>query len=287
MALDLNKPFTANVPQAERDDGWYTTLQQNLQELDSSSAEVLFFQNDTGSTLTKGTLVRLAGVDASTNLPTVIKADSGTRLFSPTEQATHIVMSDTSNGEQGTLVRTLELTNADTSGGVAGDPVYLGPVAGSWAVVPSTTNANQIVGYITKVGTTDGSVILLIETAVITSGGADITKEAEGIPGADDIRFSMQIVDEYGTSIPGVRPVLVWISDGAPQGIPTVSAVDNMTADTGTLVHELVSNGMGIFVTDSTGLLKVIFNFTGTGTKFVIGQSLSIFDLAEQSADWT
>jgi hypothetical protein len=112
--------------------------------------------NKTGGTLTKGTLVYVSGWDTTTGRWKVSKAVAG----SPgvvAHYATGVVMTDVANDNSCTVRPGAKVTGLNTSGKTVGDAVYLDVAAGAYTYTAPATSA-QMVGIVTKVDATDGSI---------------------------------------------------------------------------------------------------------------------------------
>ena len=112
---------------AEYIDG--TGALQTFPTVTTAGKMVTNVRNNTGATLTKGTVVYING--AVGNTPTVTKAQANTE---PTSKATFgLVESNINNNSDGNIVVIGLLENVDTQGFADGTLVYLSPtVAGGW-----------------------------------------------------------------------------------------------------------------------------------------------------------
>lgn len=108
------------------------------------------FYNNTGGTLTAGTLVYISGRTTYGGFPRA----TVTAAAAATAAATWVVLADTANLAMGVLGKAAVLrVSLDTSGATVGDAVYLGA-----AGAPSLSSSAQVVGRVHKVSATAGHV---------------------------------------------------------------------------------------------------------------------------------
>jgi len=112
--------------------------------------------NKTGGTLTKGTLVYLSGWDATTGRWKVSKASAGSP-GSIAHYATGVLTADVTNDGACTVRPGAKVTGLNTSGRTVGDAAYLDVTAGAYTYTAPVTSV-QMVGIVSKVDTTDGSI---------------------------------------------------------------------------------------------------------------------------------
>jgi len=133
-------------------------------------------KNETGGSLTRGTLVRVSGIDAASELRNVVKADADASGGA----AEWIVLKDIANGGIGAVGRRCRLTGQNTNAATsAEDPVYLSAAtAGTWTVTdPTDGDPNglaQIVGYVVVKSATVGVVDLRIDDLPVQIGTNEI-----------------------------------------------------------------------------------------------------------------
>jgi hypothetical protein len=102
---------------------------QNFPTVTTAGKMVTSVRNNTGATLTKGTVVYING--AVGNKPTVAKAQANTEVTSKATFA--FVEADIANNADGNVVQIGLLENLDTQGFADGTLIYLSPtVAGGW-----------------------------------------------------------------------------------------------------------------------------------------------------------
>lgn len=113
---------------------------------------------------------------------------------------------------------------------------------------------------ITALGLVDGVADAIERLAAITVG-------AEGVPAADDIRFTIQANDIQGNAL-ATRCVLdLWVgtaSFGAPAGVQTFAL------STGTILATLIAAQFIRVMTDATGKAVLDVNVVGAGTRHVM-----------------
>ncbi len=233
---------------------WDATVNTNFSRLRAFLREgpLPAFTNDTGATLTAGTLVFVSGVDGTTLLPTVTKAKAdaiGTL-------ALHVVQFDVLNTEDGTLAPFAYVEDVDTSGQVAGDPVYLSASAsgGFTFTKPVEPNIVQRVGTVLKVDASTGIILF----HVFQPDRLDKLALSAGAEAADVIQVTIQVQDADGANISRRATLTVWLaaSDfGAPAAPDT-----SMNLVDGTELKEDTADALFRVVTDATG--KATFDIT-------------------------
>lgn len=155
-------------------------------------------RNESGGTLTKGTLVYFSGYNASETAYLLTKADADNHA------ATHVMLADLSNNttNTGNCVPMGVVSNIDTSAfSAAGDAAYLSATAGAFTNT-APTGAGQVqqdVGRVKSVHATTGAIefypglalnlkvgtgwlqALSITNALIAAGTIDLTTKVTGI----------------------------------------------------------------------------------------------------------
>ena len=112
--------------------------------------------NNTGGTLSAGTLVRLAGF-TTTNGVTVAKADAD-----GANAATHVVVEAINNNTAGVVYAVATVTGLATNGTTIGDAVYLdATTAGGFVFTPPTgaDQTGQLVGFVKVVDASVGEIV--------------------------------------------------------------------------------------------------------------------------------
>lgn len=118
----------------------------NITQSDYEGGPVRFL-NNTGGSLTRGTLVYQSGFNAASGLLTMAKADAD----AAGKEAQWVVLKDVANNGIGVAGKFIRLTGVNTNAATsAGDPVYLSATAGAWAATaPTAANAIiQVVGFV-------------------------------------------------------------------------------------------------------------------------------------------
>lgn len=116
--------------------------------------------NETGSTLTKGTVVYINGGHG--NLPTITKAyNTGD---STSAQTFGVVQSDITNNNNGNIVVIGNLNDTDTQAYAVGTQLYLGATPGTWtSTKPYAPNHLVYVGIVLRSHPTQGIVSIKIQ----------------------------------------------------------------------------------------------------------------------------
>lgn len=155
-------------------------------------------KNETGGTLTRGTLVYVSGIDAATGLRNVTKADADAQG----RAAEWIVLKDIANAGVGVVGKRVRLTGQNTDAAAsAEDPVYLSTTAGGWTVTAPTdgdpNGLSQIVGYVVVKSATVGVLDLRIAESPVQIGtneiqdgavsAAKLGGDVSSLTGVDDV----------------------------------------------------------------------------------------------------
>lgn len=123
-------------------------VDENGIALDVGRDTVHVARNETGSTITKGSVVYVTGSNG--NVPTVALADASSNATMP---AFGVVMADIANNSTGPVLQQGDLAGLDTSAFLDGDEVYVSTTAGELtATAPTGTDIAQKVGTIIKAG---------------------------------------------------------------------------------------------------------------------------------------
>jgi hypothetical protein len=187
---------------------------------------------------------------------------------------------DLANNSNGTGYGFRDVTGIDTSGaGASGAAVYLDPATPGAITFTLPTAAGQLAWEIGRVeikDATTGSVrffpaarkLINIVPSNVAPKLAAITVEAEGTPGANDRRFTIQVQDANGNSLAQVCMLDVWIGT-ADLGAPV--ATTSLTISTGTIIQTVLANGHFRILTDANGTAKVVANpGAGVFTKYLM-----------------
>lgn len=136
-----------------------TRLKGNNVDLQVGQENVVLVYNGSGSTITKGKVVAVAG--AQGQRPSVVLADADSEALSaPTLGVT---AEDIANGAEGFVATFGVIRGIDTSAFTAGDDVYLSQTAGGFtATRPSAPAHTVFLGWIVKVNASSGELFLNI-----------------------------------------------------------------------------------------------------------------------------
>ncbi len=119
----------------------------NINHADTEHMQV---RNESGLTITRGTVVHISGFDVPTDLPLILAADSSSSATMP---AIGIVTSDIADTANGDVTLTGVLANMVTTGFSIGDTVYVSETPGEFTnVKPTGTALIQNIGHVLKVG---------------------------------------------------------------------------------------------------------------------------------------
>ncbi|MAH45522.1 hypothetical protein CMI37_06820 [Candidatus Pacearchaeota archaeon] len=136
----------------------------------SIPGSTLAARNETGSTLTEGTLVYVSGWNETQLTFLLSKADANVNGA----MATFIMQGDLANNTSGTAYKTHRLESINTSASsAAGDPVYLSETAGSWTLTAPTadTSFQQVVGRVAIDHASTGAVQFNLEAGLVIKQG--------------------------------------------------------------------------------------------------------------------
>jgi hypothetical protein len=128
--------------------------------------------NNTGGTLTRGTLVYINGYSGITaaDRPTVAKADAD----SSTTAAGYVVVQDIANNAVGYVAKAAQIGSMNTGGRTIGDAVYLSTTAGGIAF--TAVGIGQRIGYVATVSATAGIIDFDVTDAVLAASGTSFSK---------------------------------------------------------------------------------------------------------------
>jgi hypothetical protein len=138
-----------------------------------SKSVVATVRNETGATLTKGTVVYISG--AGGNKALVSKAQANTEANSSGTYG--LVQADIANNNNGTVVIAGIITGLNTSAYADGDKIYLSPtVAGGWTTTkPSAPDNLVYIGVITYAHANQGAIQLRISNGFELSELHDVS----------------------------------------------------------------------------------------------------------------
>jgi len=180
-----------------------------------SGVSSLGVRNETGGTLSAGSLVYVSGYDAGESKALI----SAAATTSPSEAPQCVLASDISNNSNGVAYLAVEVTSIDTSGASAvGDMVYLSTTPGAWAYsAPADPNASHIVGVVTAKDAVSGSILFfpgIKNTTRINSGAIPSHSLTHEIMGSDEINtLALTSGTINGVVIGGVTPQAATFTD--------------------------------------------------------------------------
>jgi len=160
--------------------------------IDESTATIAEVYNATGSTITKGTLVKLSGFNVVTGKPTILAADQ-----SNGDEAIGMVVADIATLSAGEIITKGLIKGIDTSSLTVGDRLYLS-TAGAFTDTKPTSGYIQEVGRVSRVDASDGEVLIQIvereiETieesieAVFSLSGGTVVKTVMGYDSINEL----------------------------------------------------------------------------------------------------
>jgi hypothetical protein len=268
-----------------------TTYKATLADL----VGALKVRNETGGTLTAGTLVYVSSWSEAQTRFLIAKADAN----AAGARATYVLTADIANNANGTVSKGYRLANIDTSGTTIGDPWYLLEVAGtSGKTAPTSANAIvQAVGRVAVVDAATGVVVfnidannqktigsnelqaLAVGTAALAAGAVTAAKLADAI--ADAL-----VVFTVAAAAEAAHKRILTIQAKDVQGnnlavatqfwLELVSAADASYAvsddGAGSITFNNATSKRTLIITDATGLAEVGITDTAAETiKVAIG----------------
>ena len=261
LSLLWTSPDTFIVPQKYwKYDGVSDIVEMNQTEKDAVDASAISStpfgdsstventcKNTSGVTITRGTPVYISGLESTTNVPTIAKAEASNSAKMP---AIGLAKEDIANNDYGYVVRLGVIDALDTSGTSVNDYVYVGGSGGFTTTAPSTEgDVHQRVGQIMKVDVDSGIIIVFMHDAADTDwlGGIEVDYTAK----ADDYALaydsaSGKITFQDLHSIVGASST-------------TISAWTLSTGDLyyGTFTHNLGTTDVSVFCYNTTGNKQV------------------------------
>ena len=259
-----------------RGDGSLATFPSTSQEALRLISEVY---NQTGATLTKGTIIYING--AHGNLPTVTKAIA---TGDPTSAQTFgFVQSDITNNNNGYIVIAGKLTGLDTQGIAEGTQLYLSPsVAGAYTTTKQyAPNHLVYVGIVNRAHPTQGEIEVRIgngfEMDELHNVSARFPVNKDGIfyNSTSGVWENKSIAGVLGyTPVPQSRIITI---NGTAQDLSA-----DRTYNVGTVTNVAASGGTGISIGGSpvtgTGTITItntapdqVVSLTGAGTTSISG----------------
>ena len=240
------------------------------------------FNNDTGGTLTKGTLVFISGFDATSGLPTVTKADASITASAVPQMAEFVVIADVLNNADGNIAKEYTVAGLDTSSfSAAGDRAYLnGTTAGGFSVTalnPANENSQdrnvrQSIGKVLIVNASTGVIHFKIEEEdlLMTARLRGLDDPDQTVAAGNDLTFNDQIIDKYGVNIVGRYHGEVSFQDNEFDD-NVGGAIPNLlvTFNIGTRLVDHVAAAGTRFYSNSNGNMQFVLNSSVAQTVWV------------------
>ncbi|MFZ9212146.1 MAG: hypothetical protein ACO22M_06815, partial [Candidatus Nanopelagicaceae bacterium] len=270
--------FAGTGAQYIKGDGTLATFPTTIDQAKNLITEIY---NNTGATLTKGTIVYITGGQG--NLPTVSKALATSDATSA--QTYGVVQSDITNMNNGYVVVAGRLSDIDTQAYANGTQLYLSPTtAGTWtSTKPTAPNHMVYVGIIVRSHPTQGVVEIKIQNGLELIELADVSALT---PSNNDGLFY-----ESSTSLwknKSIATVLGYTPANAATYVPYTGATANL--DLG--AFDLISRSAYLEGTASyqAGLLikqRGLYNFvTGAYTQ-IVADSATDLNIVHNQANTT
>ena len=279
-AYSTNTQDTVNDGPANDELGQAADYNKHDEEIDALTQEgrksyLKSFRNDTGSTLTKGTLVFISGFNVANSLPTVTKA----KADDPNTRAEYLVVADVANNANGNLAQQYTISGIDTSSfSSVGDHVYLDiTTAGIFTQTAPNRNEDsgdngdntirQHLGRVLIINVTTGSIHFNVNPDDLLDDNrlSNITKDNEGDTIPDAISFTFTVQDRHGVTIQKRTLVRCWMSSirfgGAVDSAGNLVTLQGSHADTADFRATEIVTG-----TNGTGQIRV--TQTGAVTRF-------------------
>lgn len=240
--------------------------------------------NNTGSSISKGSIVRQTGFDSSEQLPTIATASAAN---ASTSVVLGIAIADIANGAEGSVVVEGSYAGLDTSGFSLNDLVYLSDTAGQISAAAGTESS--LIGRVLSVHASDG-VVRLVPNLGGGSGGIsgstgatdNAILRADGT-GGSSLQSSSVTVSDTGTLLANGVQIDGAASGGEFQLIDTVANRYQLKMSAALQYARVWINSLGkIWWTDglnantstadvgigrdSSGVLKINDGSTGTGS---------------------
>lgn len=204
------------------------------------------FFNDTGATLTKGTVINASGFDATNSVLKGIKADNTSSLASLSVLG--MVAEDVLDQAVGLLISYGDLNNIDTSSFTGAGPIYLGVGGNLTQTRPVHPNTIHFMGSIVKVHATEGIIFIDMARFRRRSASRSYGFTSQGITagtfykggfydwnGTSVTLTNASLTQTYGTigrtytAHPGIVPQAVGTVDTGQVGIRVTGTLDSET----------------------------------------------------------
>ena len=270
LIWDGNEQSTAkddpgNATKANGDD--YNRLSVEVQEIEKflRLGYVRKFVNRTGAQLDKGTLVFISGRDTPLGLPKVTKsqADDITKL------AEYVVLTDTANDAEGSMVNGLVVSGINTSGFTPGSLIFLSVTPGAFQ--DNAAVIAQPVGRVVIVGAS-GEIEFLIRAPTFVDDNpklANITHDNEGDTQPDTFRFTLQVQNALGKNLAKRSTLFVYVTETGASAFGDPGTITTLTAATGTDIAITLARSIMV-ITDANGQALIDAEWTGVGTRNLV-----------------
>lgn len=124
--------------------------------IDEATGTVIEVYNATGSTISKGKLVKFSGFNAIVGKPTIVEADQ-----SNGDEAVAMVVNDITTVSEGKVFVRGIIKGVNTLTLTVGDRLYLS-TTGDYTITKPTSGYIQEIGRVTRVGDTDGEILIYL-----------------------------------------------------------------------------------------------------------------------------
>ena len=130
--------------------------------VDSAEREQIAVKNNTGATLSKGTIVYIASSSSSAMYPEVLKANASTEATS--SKTIGAVYEDIAQGDIGYIITNGKVHNLNTSMYNVGDKLWLSTTAGQVTTTPPTQpNHTVFIGHVVRKQNNNGGILYAIQ----------------------------------------------------------------------------------------------------------------------------
>jgi len=234
------------------------------------------FWNETGSTVTKGTLVRITGWNVANSLPTVTKADGVIAASAVPQMAEFVVIADVLTVSVGNMAKEHTISGIDTSASSGvGARAYLGAATGAFTFTPPNTanedsldrNVRQSVGIV-LVDNVSGTMHFLIEDEDLLESprfdGWD--NAAPSVAAGATITLNAKLVDKYGVAVSGRYQVYFSLSGGGAEWDTSAAGSITITENVATKAGVISAENAEVYYTGANGQIDLDFDKAAAGT---------------------
>lgn len=183
-------------------------------------------QNNSGSSIAKGSVVYISG--ASGDNPLISLADADTEATS--SKTIGIVEATIANGAQGYVIESGLITGLNTAAATAGDSVWLSSTAGEvvYAAPPAKPAHSVYLGVVTRVNANTGTILVKVQNGYeleelhnVNIDGTPADKEVLAYSSASSMWIN-QTASEAGLAAASHTHTLSEITDYTPPAVPEV-----------------------------------------------------------------